>query len=64
MFACGILSVDVTLIDTSMRDLKTSFGGTRIANNRVLCLSRYHTSAGTEYIHDRPEYGSETGSDV
>lgn len=36
MFAYRILSVDVALIDTFMRDLKTSFGGTRIANNRAL----------------------------
>ena len=33
MFAYGILSVDVALIDTSMRELDTSLGGTRIANN-------------------------------
>lgn len=36
MFAYGILSIHVTLIDTSVRDLETCFGGTRIANNSVL----------------------------
>lgn len=30
---------DVTLIHTSMRDLETSFGCTRIANNRILDLA-------------------------
>lgn len=36
MFAYGILSIEVALIYTFMRDLKTCFGGTRIANNNVL----------------------------
>ena len=36
MFAYGIFSVDVALIDTSMRVLEICFGGTRIANNSVL----------------------------
>lgn len=34
MFAYGILSGDVALIDTSVRDLNTSFGGTRMEDSK------------------------------
>lgn len=34
MFAYGILGLNVALIDTSVRDLDTSFGGTRMEDSK------------------------------